>query len=327
LRDSSRSSWTISNDPYSYRTLQNQQSHLRCTESAQWASLQRDRLPPLALAQTQRRVVVMGAKRWSKDHIEYIVSNYGDLDIPLRRVLSHLGKSQQAVSQVANRMGLYRDGGAAKRKPFPNPFMRDDPSAMWTLGLWYTDGHVTNKAVTITQKDKGLLEQVKSIIAPYDQQDRVKIFPYCGKSQAWVLKISSVDMVQYLADCGIHQKKSRTMQFPAWLPTESLSHFSRGLWDGDGYIGVGKGNRIQATYSCGSRAFIESFALLVGSITNIVPTIHKQKLYECYTFAVTGRKAHIFLAWMYAGSQETNRLRRKYLVFEQSYPAQCAGSA
>lgn len=267
---------------------------------------------------SNRKVCAMGGKRWSAEHIEYLISNYPNLNIPLIQILNHLGRNQPAVSKVANQLGLFRDGGVAKHKSFSNPFLVSDFSAMWVLGLWYTDGHVTSRAAMITQKDREILDKAKSIISPSDQPDRVKIFPFSGKTKAWVLQVSSIDMVKYLSECGIEKRKSRTMKFPSWIPFESLSHFARGLWDGDGYIGLDKKNSPIATYACGSEEFIKSFSTLIGSITGVNPTVHKQNSKECYTITVAGKKAKVFLEWVYSGSEDRNRLHRKHLKYSQS---------
>jgi len=248
--------------------------------------------------------------------------------IPVEAIARHLDRQITAIIAKANKMGLYRVGKGYV-KHFPDPFAAATPESMWALGLWYTDGHIASKhQVVLTQKDRTVLEQVRDLIASPSLRDRVKIAPYQGKSQAWTLKIGSMQMVQYLASYGVHPRKSRTMLFPAWIPAIVLSHFVRGLWDGDGYIGRKKhSSNLVATYACGSLSFITGFARIVNEVIGHQLTIYKQRRHECFTFSMSGSRAETFLEWLYRDSLPTMRMHRKYAVYQQSSSTQRVSEA
>lgn len=262
----------------------------------------------------------MGAPTWSVEHLDYLRTAYPQVAISLATIAAHLGRQLPAVCRMANKLGLYRIG-KGYIKTFPDPFASLDAASMWVLGLWYTDGHVTRKEAYLTQKDQGLLTQVRRIIAGPSLEHRVRVFPYHGPSNSWVLQVSSVDLVRHLASYGVHPRKSLTLIFPDWMPDNVLSHFARGLWDGDGYIGFNKRKRLTVTFACGSLAFITSFALKAYAVTGKQPTVHKQREKTCYTFSLGGIPAQRFLDWLYADSDTSMRLERKYALYQQSYAA------
>lgn len=264
----------------------------------------------------------MGSPRWSQEHLDYLMAYYPNTTIPLVVIAEHVGRNIPAVCRMAHVRGLYRIG-PGYIKHFPDPFADSTPASMWVLGLWFTDGHVTQKEAYLTQKDRGLLEQVRSIVASPPMQERVKIFPYHGKSPSWVLQISSVEMVQYLETRGVVRRKSHTMRFPNWMTDTAMPHFVRGLWDGDGYIGIDKDGRLSMVYACGSLMFLESLVGILAFITKKTVTIRKQKLKACYTIAFHQDSALSLANWMYKDSTDAMRLQRKYdrYLSYQSYAA------
>jgi hypothetical protein len=68
-----------------------------------------------------------------------------------------------------------------KRQFYPNPFSPLTPDSAWALGLWYADGCLSGdgKHAIMMQKEVVLLEQMKAIIAPPDNPERVRI-RHCG---------------------------------------------------------------------------------------------------------------------------------------------------
>lgn len=262
----------------------------------------------------------MGGKRWSTEHTEYLMRNYVDTSIPMEEIQRVLGRSQPAISRVANSLGLYRVGKGYV-KHFPNPFSIADASSMWVLGLWFTDGHVTSKEALITQKDRSVLDKAREIVGRNGHIERVRIFPYHGKSDAWVLKVSSVEMVGYLGEYGITRRKSRSMVFPEFTSSLLLPHFVRGLWDGDGYIKRGIDGRLVINYCTGSVNFIESLRTVLSRTLGVELNIYKQKRKHCFFIQTSGEKAEALCEWMYRGSTDENRMSRKYEAYAVRYTA------
>lgn len=212
-------------------------------------------------------------------------------------------------------------------KSYPDPFEPMTPDLAWVLGLYFTDGHVSRQKdyVSLYQKERELLENVKVLIAPPDDSDRPKLYVrapsgFSSKPQ-YVLKVHSVQFVEYLEALGVHPRKSLTMQWPPCMTNVLLPDFVRGLIDGDGYIYTtafkyGRVSKLlHVGYSCDSRLFIEALRDAITPIVKKHLKIYYDKTHK--QLRVAGRSARALCAWMYVGSSEKTRLRRKYEIYTQ----------
>lgn len=119
----------------------------------------------------------------------------------------------------------------------------------WVLGMIYSDGHIVeDKAFSISQKDANILEIIRNLLDsnhPFTGGDKTKLYTFC---------IGSKEMVKDLINHGLTPKKSLTLKFP-YVPEEFLSHFIRGIIDGDGWVKK-EGSVMNVT--SGSKDFAES---------------------------------------------------------------------
>lgn len=103
----------------------------------------------------------------------------------------------------------------------------------YVLGFIVTDGCVTGNQVAIAQKERYILDkiaEVMNVTSPVRKRSNNG-----GKTTLFTLNISRKEIVEDLANLGVTPRKSLTVPFPN-VPDEFLSHFVRGVIDGDGHV-------------------------------------------------------------------------------------------
>jgi LAGLIDADG-like domain len=112
-----------------------------------------------------------------------------------------------------------------------NFFKEWSPEMAYVLGFILTDGCINHNSVSIAQKDKQILERINTVMkSNYPIKQRKN-----GNSTINLLVISRKEVVEDLAKFGILNNKSLTVDFPE-VPLKYLSHFIRGVIDGDGWV-------------------------------------------------------------------------------------------
>lgn len=183
----------------------------------------------------------------------------------------------------------------------------------WVLGLLFADGCVSQSSrysyhCHLNSKDVDLLEQVRCLLS-----SKAPIKRYKNQSTSQ-LRVANGSACSLLVDkYGLIPNKSRTMQWPS-PPADILSHFSRGLWDGDGSISR-QGNSFQLTYTTGSKNFAEDFLAAISEAVNIFPKLAQyQGQYKPYwRIVVSASDSKKLIPWLYIGSTSKTRLARKFV--------------
>jgi len=130
------------------------------------------------------------------------------------------------------------------------------------------------------------------------------------------------------------------MKFPE-IPGDYLRHFIRGCWDGDGSVYISKDGKLNASYVCGSKDFMEKLImelykagihrtrLIRDSKTEVrfwslsdysfgmYPlALHKESRSKAYTIKLNSRNNLLTLFhYLYDGVPESMYLTRKYNMF------------
>lgn len=122
----------------------------------------------------------------------------------------------------------------------PEFFKVWNPSMAYVLGYFAADGSMLkNKRgghfIEFTSVDKGLIEKVRNLLnSNHKIAARKRAVPH---RQMYRLQIGSKSIYEDLKGLGFTQAKSMTLNFPK-IPSQFISHFIRGYFDGDGHVSV-----------------------------------------------------------------------------------------
>lgn len=113
-------------------------------------------------------------------------------------------------------------------------------------------------------------------------------------------------------------RKTRILEIPLIVDIDLIRHFIRGYFDGDGSISWHKdNNKPRIEFASGSLIFInwvqEILTKNINGIGN--PSILQDKKWGTYKLDYNGFQVIDIMNWLYEGSDETNRLDRKFNRF------------
>lgn len=186
----------------------------------------------------------------------------------------------------------------------------------WVLGLIATDGCIAKSptckypsTIVFTSKDEELVDKVKTIVPIFRKYKR--------KDSAFELECGNKELASKLMALGITPRKTFTLQPPP-LDAIQISHYVRGLMDGDGSIYIGnkkqKTKIICAKFITASEMMFKFIKNLMINIVNHSPAIWKQR--KTYHILLNGKWALKWLDWIYKDSSFENRLERKYKIYQ-----------
>ncbi len=136
-----------------------------------------------------------------------------------------------------------------------NFFAKWSPEMAYVLGLIITDGCISKAGqVSLNMNDNELLEKVKKVLG-----SEHKIEPSKHQKGLYCFHFARVKLVEDLLKFGISSRKSLTVKFPD-VPQDFLTHFIRGVFDGDGSVYFDKRSKnypIRTNFHSGSKDFIE----------------------------------------------------------------------
>lgn len=118
----------------------------------------------------------------------------------------------------------------------------DTQEKAYYLGLLWADGtNILNRnciQIGLQEKDKYILEHMLiAMNANYTLRCTKSTYP--GGQDIYSISLFSEHMSNKLNDIGMIPNKSLILKFPTCVPDNLMSHFIRGVFDGDGYISHG----------------------------------------------------------------------------------------
>lgn len=187
----------------------------------------------------------------------------------------------------------------------------DTEEKAYVIGLLGADGSIFTSrgryytVISLRDYDVGLVERVRDIISP---TRKVYLNKREGKGTMATLSVCDKNLYLQLLEHGIVPKKSLKLSPPPGLPLSLVSHYVRGLFDGDGTLFLTKTKAIHcAIYGSENTAsFVHhEFSKLQRNTMSVT------KIRNLHAIRYFGLNAIRFLRWMYADS--TIHLERKYL--------------
>lgn len=189
----------------------------------------------------------------------------------------------------------------------------DSHDKYYWLGFIAADGAVVDRSLHIELKDTDENHLIKFrdfLESDYPIKKRINnVGCHCAK-----ISINSLDLVDYLKNYNIVQKKSLIFNIPTdKIPQEYIYDFVRGMMDGDGNIQIQGNKQLSLTFCSGNEKCVYQIREIFG-VNNKVSfgsgTYHIQ---------IKGNNvAKQVLDKLYASSSEYNRLDRKYNIYKQT---------
>ena len=203
----------------------------------------------------------------------------------------------------------------------------DTEDKAYFLGLLYADGCNIEKrnsiSICLQERDKDILEVFRNKIGlekPLTFRNRKK---EKGTFQnQWALTIINRHLSNTLAKIGCWANKSMSLTFPdlSIVPENLLNHFIRGIWDGDGHIGLYKRKKCNSIFCDVSLVSTEMFCDKLSKVLRIkginTSIIAKNKSKITRQLHINSKPQAVeFLNWIYKDS--TVFLKRKYDKYQE----------
>ena len=201
----------------------------------------------------------------------------------------------------------------------------------YVLGLIFADGAVEDTRrssrtcyIQLTSKDKQLLCQVKTALSSKHKLRKRKnrLANFRGKSylcaEVYNLRIGNKVMYGDLLDLGVTPRKSLAMRFPD-IPSEFLSFFLRGYFDGDGNLSLHKSVvrnvlRLRLAFTSGSKNFLKTLSGKLALELNMA-TKNLYKSPYAYYLRYSKKDGLKILSFMYNDLDQSPYLKRKYKIY------------
>lgn len=201
-----------------------------------------------------------------KELLPFIKRNVGKLS--QREIARRLGIGKTTINRWTKEIGFKHKKHIVDK----NFFDSWSEYSAYVLGYIYADGDITwnpkkgYQALTITaaEKDKNHLENVRQLLKS------TKPLLYSKGTNSFRLIANNKILVQRLMLLGVFPRKKLTIKFPTFVPNEYLSHFIRGIVDGDGhvrYVNRKKSPYFEISISSGSINFCNGF---IDTIRNLI---------------------------------------------------------
>jgi len=197
------------------------------------------------------------------------------------------------------------------------------PEMAYVLGLYAADGCLSDSRganiISLSSVDFEHLQKIRILLAsthPIRRQSNNKT------SSIFLFSFAHEEMFQDLLNLGLTPRKSLTLSFPK-VPSQFLRHFIRGVFDGDGSVGIEKKGayrvpRLRVTFTSASRNFIyplnESLHLNGGLS---IRKIYKYQYEGAYRLIYIGMECLKLFNYLYYGVPEKLYLERKYNKFKK----------
>lgn len=267
---------------------------------------------------------------WDEEKTEVIINEYGDT--VTSELLEKLGTNRPCVSSRARMLGIRKLPGYRNRlyKVDHNYFKNiDSPDKAYFLGFLWADGHVEvcrgsySMKLEIQKRDLEIIENFRSFINSNYPIKHYSVLTKMEKvSEMISLCVNSKWMFDDLVDKGVIPRKSWLAGIPKNIPENLISHFMRGVFDGDGCICITRkpnGLIKNAQFIiCGTGVFCRWCLDTIRRYANITGgNVYAVK--GCYITRIQGlRQVRKVARFIYRDSIDKIRLARKYNIFVDS---------
>jgi hypothetical protein len=200
----------------------------------------------------------------------------------------------------------------------------DSHDKAYILGFILTDGYIirdySGVGIQITKSDGYLLKKIAKIFGKSTSVVKISLAAK-RKTKPNVkdmirLSVHSKKFTEHLKKMGVIRNKSLILHCPH-IGKKYLSSFCRGLFDGDGTIGIAKTNNIWCNLVSGSPFFLPELQEMLKSTRFVFNLRGPYPKLNMMTLSVAGgnKETIKFLRWMYQYKGDLY-LKRKYAIIK-----------
>ena len=234
----------------------------------------------------------------------------------IKEIPGILGISERSVSRVLkdNKINSHRINRYELNENYFDTI--DCEKKAYILGLLFSDGFIgdekhNNISLSITEKDKDILEKIKDEIEFTGELRKNYNHGYNSQKPTYVLNFSSKHMCESLRKIGLKNVKSkRDTIIPYNLDEELVRHYIRGYFDGDGSFIVGQ-SRESRKLADGS---IKTYCYLKPRLSIIVPEKFAKEFISRIPGNISIKKSHT-KGLVYLENSAKNNVENLYHYF------------
>lgn len=196
----------------------------------------------------------------------------------------------------------------------------DDENKAYWLGYICGDGNINknNNKVTIVTKDLEILERFKKDIkSGHTISNNIYLDKRTNKKyDSYYIQICNELFTKNLINIGITNNKTDELSFPI-IDEKYYSYFIAGLFDSDGYIGVGVKKRVDIISTYEILKFMSDYLYDKFGVKELKfhkVSDNKDNVYRLYIY----KDSKKFLDFIY-GDNNFNYMSRKYKIYIDMY--------
>lgn len=186
--------------------------------------------------------------------------------------------------------------------------------------------------LAIVSKDISILQKIKNVLNSnhklYKRQAQIEPCPgnkgYMSGVR-FVFRVGSKLIYNDLLNLGVIPRKSLTMLFPA-VPSEFLSYFVRGYFDGNGCLYLIKNKYPRLIFTSGSNKFLVDLSNTLSCTLDIPLKVAYSQLQKsnnlCYHLNYNTKLSKRILEFMYKDLEKTPYLERKFVIYQKYLQSQ-----
>lgn len=194
----------------------------------------------------------------------------------------------------------------------------------YLLGLWYADGSVEyapsmrGHYIRLGSTDRFIVETAKHAL---EAEHSITMNIRGRNKPYYVLRIGSKKLFESLGKHGVHERKSKSVEWPN-IPKAYLASFIRGYFDGDGCVYLEakqtKTKRLTTAFTCANSEFLTELRRVLFEEAGMDEgrKIHQTSgLGTAYQLRYSTRDSIRLFLWLYTSVERPLYLSRKYDIF------------
>ena len=199
----------------------------------------------------------------------------------------------------------------------------------YVLGYWYADGSMylseRGSYLNVTSTDRDTIFKIKRWLNS-QHIIREEKSVWSNRKNRFVLRIGNRRLYDSLLKLGLYPSKSLTIKLP-YIPSEFLSHFARGYFDGDGcvFLEMAEGitrkriiKRLSVIFTSGSQVFLKELCKTLGNMLKLKQTkVYKGR--RSYQLRYMTGDSMILFKFMYGCCNRDAFLKRKFNRFNEYF--------